>query len=418
MTTPPSTDRPAAADGRVPPADSGARHGDSDRYPVTDSDLRAWYRAWYRASAPSTLRQRITELARDEQSHRLAQPTTSPEPIDRPSTPSLIEQEPRMSTASLGPDPMLATPATLPGSGLRPERPFQDRESPDSWARRRPSPPRRPYGVIATLVLVLLVAASAVALRLTAPGGEDQPTSLAGAVAATATADPATRPAPTAPLGAASDQAAPVYGTAPDGTNYLRVPYADCDSVSPRGFDEVMGIVVGEDYPFDSYPPAVEIALVRGDTGGYTFGAIPGGTSPPQEAIDAAVQAYAVYLGCDDMALHQASAMTAEGLARRAYAVPNAQPWDGEVSGSYLRSLWQDGQGLTAPDEDHLGELAPVYLYEFRLLEDGRLLAFMSVARGGYTSDELPAFNTNMGYVLFAERDGQWLIDEQLAGAQ
>lgn len=413
MTTPPSADRPAAADGRVPLASSTERDRDPDGLPLTEKDLRAWYRA----SAPATLRQRITELARDEQSHRLAQSTTSPEPIDRPSTPSLIEQEPRMSTASLGPDPMLATPATRPGSWPRSERPFQDRESPDSWARRRPSPPRRPYGVIATLVLVLLVA-SAVALRLSAPGGEDQPTSLAGAVAATATSDPATRPAPTAPLGAASDQAAPVYGTAPDGTNYLRVPYADCDSVSPRGFDEVMGIVVGEDYPFDSYPPAIEIALVRGDTGGYTFGAIPGGTSPPQEAIDAAVHAFAVYVGCGDMALHQASAMTAEGLARQAYAVPNAQPWDGEVSGSYLRSLWQDGQGLTAPDEDHLGELAPVYLYEFRLLEDGRLLAFMSVARGGYTSDELPAFNINMGYVLFAERDGQWLIDEQLAGAQ
>lgn len=296
------------------------------------------------------------------------------------------------STAPVVPFPSL--PAAPPAS---PE-PRQAR----SYPRRLGRAASRPLGLVATLTLVVLVGLSAFAAYRISPRGSDpDPTSIP------AFAGDGTVTAETAP----SNEADPVWGTLDDGTEYVRIPWGDCD-VAPADFEDVMETVVGEDYPLDYAPPTPQIASTEAGPNGtrlYTFTDLPTGEPVSDDIIAAVVDTYATYLGCQDVPLRQAPLFTAEGLVREYWEVPSIYLQDGGADGHRLAMLWADHMGRQGVDEEHIGKLSPIYLYDFRMRADGSVVAYMS---GGHL-DELPQFYVEAGYVVFRQQDGQWLIDEQ-----
>lgn len=295
-----------------------------------------------------------------------------------------------------------------------PTFPGQSADRPVSIGRR-PEPPSRgirrvgrdSLGLVASLALVVLVAVSAFAVY-GGPSGGGEPTQFQGAGPGPATA--------TVGSGQADVRATdPVYGATDDGTEYVRIPWGDCTNVEPMAFDDAMELIVGEAYPFDSYPPLVEIAtssITANALSLWSFTRLPSGGEPDQSVIDAVVQTYSLYLGCQDTYLRRATLLTPKGLVRDAFAMPGPYLTDGRPEGGYLSALWFDGQGRQTNDPDHFGKLSFSYLYDFRLLPNGKVAAFLSDSQVPGQPDALPTFYENAGYVLFAEHDGQWLIDE------
>lgn len=282
----------------------------------------------------------------------------------------------------------ISAPARL-DSVLPPPRP----------TRTRLLPPIRPSGrFVAMFVAIVLFAVGGLALGLR-PREADPVPSIAVA------------PLASQPSGAA----APVHGVSPDGVSYVQVPYADCD-VTPVSYSFVMEIVLGDAYPFDSAPPFPEIASEQPGPNGtrqYGFDALPAGSAASSDVVDSAIRTYSLLLGCEDAPLRQASQFTAKGLARHYWESPSIYLQDGGADGGRLAALWSDNQGRQDVDPDHIGKLAPFFLYDFRILPNGDLAAYVSGVEGSPTANALPAFYDNAGYVVFAPHNGSWLIQEQ-----
>lgn len=176
-----------------------------------------------------------------------------------------------------------------------------------------------------------------------------------------------------------------------------------------------METVVGDAIPFDGVPPQPQIATVQPGPNGtaqYFFDQLPDGGPVSQEIIEAAMRTYSLYLGCEDTPLHWAPLFTDRGLFREYWETPSIYLQDGGADGHRLAALWSDYQGRQSVDEEHIGKLSWAYLYDFRTLPDGNVAAYLS-GNSGMDPDALPDFYMGAGYVVFAEQDGQWLIDEQ-----
>jgi hypothetical protein len=293
-----------------------------------------------------------------------------------------------------------STPTVVPLPLRRTNSAPAERRQPPSYPKRLVRTAARPLGLVATLTLVVLVGLSAVAVYRVAPGRQPDPTSIPAAIGGTAIAE---TPQP--------DEADPVWGTLDDGTTYVHVPWGTCD-VAPAEFEDVMDTIFGPDYPFEASPPQPQIAGTKAGPNGtlqFTFGQLPPGEPVSDDVIAALVETYETYLGCDGMPLRQAPLFTPEGLVREYLEAPSIYLYDGGVDGGQIGTLWSDHMGRQGVDEDHLGRLSFYYLYDFRLLDTGQVVAFLSYALIG----ESPQFYVEAGYVLFEQQNGQWLIDEQ-----
>lgn len=350
---------------------------------------------FFAAPTPPALRSRI--IARSNGYRRDLAPTQSAgagQPVDSAGRPNPEEEPVRIAA----PTPVIALPGQAADRSSQP-----DRRPPAPRGIRRVG--RDSLRLVASLALVVLVAVSAFAVYGGLPDGGGQPPRFQGAGAGTATEAADAR---------ATD---PVSGTTDDGTAYVRVPYGDCTGVDPMTFDDAMQVIVGDDYPFEGFPPPVEIATYRANansTAQWAFSTLPTGRPVDPETIAAVVQTYGLYRGCEDTKLRQTRTLTPEGFARDVYLTPSHYLInDVQPDGGRLVALWFDEQGEQTNDADHFGKLTETYLYDFRLLPSGKVVAFKSGGGVPGNPDALPTFYENAGYVLFAERDGQWLIDEQ-----
>ena len=385
------------------PDDPGNPHQD-----VTGefSDIEEALRRRYAMTMPDHLSDRIRAMTQYEREARASASPSTPDSNKsavQGTTGGWTGTEATASWERPALRPRIAS--TLPRSAER------QSTTPRIPSESRGGPARRSYGVaygvLAGIALVLV-------LVLTPALWDRQDTAieLSGGRASTGIAAGSAGPESGDP--GAGPVAAPRYGTT-DGTAYVQVPYGDCSVVTPLGYDEAIRRILPEDgsYQLFGSPPDAQIATSRIAEDGLTqwdFTTLPEGELASQSDIAAMVEVYTLYRGCEASPLRQATQLSPEGLQRAAFRTPGPENVDTRVDEAFLAQLQLSSEAEFAGDPGLLGELSDAYLYDFRVIEEGRVVAYLS---HGVTAATMPAFFDGAGYVVFVERDGEWLIDEQ-----
>lgn len=288
------------------------------------------------------------------------------------------------------------TTATLPASSA-------PRPTPLRPVMRRQSRLRRlgnqSLGLVATLTLVLLVAASSLAVYLTAPQGGDEPTMFPAGYGGSPEATPSdAQPSPD------------VVNLAdyPD----LRLPFLTTCLVPPRSLEalsSVLGIpIVANDRatprlqpdPVTSPPsyPVGESPFIYREGDGATPVTL---GHPDTSTISAVTEVWSTYRSCEvsNESRRSAALVTDDYLLRYYFrngpdVVGIAQLSNEPRTGDRLRQLNQS--------DDH-------YLADFQVLESGKVRASLMYVGLDSNSDDILYVN---GYVFFSESNGTWLVDQ------
>lgn len=277
------------------------------------------------------------------------------------------------------------TTATLPRSSASPPIPLRPVMS-KSRLRRLGG---QSLGLVATLTLVLLVAASSLALYLSAPQGGDDPTMLPAAFGAspevTATATPAS--------------------TQPPPSDAARVTAVEC-TVEPLEFEDVMSILSAPsaDLPFD------ESYVESFNTNRLSRSSLASGAPVEQQTREELSHLYGAYLGCY-LPLQQARIFSDAGLLR--FYRTQESPL---LTAQLYELLWLDQQGDVSPPGGEpasldLGRPGRSYLYDFRMIGLTRVGAYIALNQSNNPNGS-PRYE-EAGFVVFVpSADGQWFIDE------
>ena len=388
MTRPPS--------GSPFPPDAGDDGHDGDGGEDTAALERELGR-FFATPTPASLRSRV--LAESNRYRREQRPPPglhADHPAETAATPD--HQEAPMRTAP--PQTVLAFPGQPSTRSARPA-PSGHRDGP-AFPRTLRRVGRDSLGLVASLALIVLVALSAIAVYDGTPGG-DEPTTFAGAGVSTPTVEPTDA--------AASE---PVYETMADGTEYAVIPFAECN-VEAVSYDRAISTIIGNYRRTEDPSSLADLATGSWTADGvrWSFSGLPAGPVPVQDTIESVVRLYSTYEGCGSDPLRQAAMFTQAGFFRQVYSAPSFG-LGGEPNGEYLLDLWLGGQGQTISSPASLGGTSGSYLYDFRLLPDGDVVAYLAFDPMSAAEDSLPTFYENAGYVLFTQQDGDWLIDEQL----
>lgn len=272
--------------------------------------------------------------------------------------------------ATVTPFPTITLPSSSSSSApaMAPPRPAVQR----SWLRRLGG---QSLGLVATLTLVLLVATSGLAVYLSAPRGGDEPTMLPAA-----------------------------FGATPEGTPFAerqnpRVTIQRCDVV-PMSFDAIMGILA---VPIENRiqpPNTTQLTLPLPD-------------GPPLDRLTEATLTLltGTYLGCATYP-EMAALRTDDGIYRlfTSEVSQHGSLEFGFLNGDLIAQAWlqRDDTGLS--DLAPVGQPSPFVLTKFRQLADGRVAAYLSRS---FSLDADGTLTTSSdGYIVFAQEDGRWLIDD------
>ena len=284
----------------------------------------------------------------------------------------------RIARSTVRPFPMAAT---LPRSSAPPPIPLR----PAIQRSRLRRLGGQSLGLVATLTLILLVAASSLAVFLTVPQGDGDPTMLPAAYGAR----PEATPVPT--------------GMAPG----LVHPILTVCRIQPRTIDETMRVLasprIGDDGRAE-LPEAFQDTTTQTSARVATLYPIllPDGPTPEAATVRAVTEVFGQYLSCTAMQslLGVAATLTDEGLILNYWL-------GGEPSGSQLLRLAQAFEP-SAEARSRIGQPSRDALWGYRKLEDGRIAALI-LAQGDADLGLLP---TTQDFVVFKQVDGQWLIDE------
>ncbi len=277
------------------------------------------------------------------------------------------------------------TTATLPRSSAPPPIPLRP-AMPTSRLRRLGG---QSLGLVATVTLVLLVAASSLALYLSAPPSRDNPTMLPAAYAATPETDDA------------------LLAEHPD----LTVPYLTTCTVQPRSIAYLSLVLDAPLQPNhqgtpelivdsnDPHPVAPTPHLVRPEPdGGYSTPIV---TGVPDGERNAATQTWALYRSCE----------LSHELRRAAVYMSDS---------ALLRLVYRDRVDLYAVaalaaeprSSDRLAifdQPADEVLADFGIVGTDRITATIFIERN--YQDGTPRLELH-GYVAFVRQNGIWLVDE------
>lgn len=235
----------------------------------------------------------------------------------------------------------------------------------------------RSMGLVATLALVLLVTAAGAGVYLTMPGGQapdDTAPTLAGVAGGTPTAMPVKREA-------ADPRLDPEHCT-----------------IDPLPYEQIMGLLEhhyftpGADDLISTQPLALPL---------------PDGPVPVEAVLEELDAVLVQRLSCQESLGRQAALSTDGGIVRAfIYRDENG----GErVVGEWLLQLWsQQAEGIATTVSYR--RLHSYELTEVRTLPDGRVAGYLTIELE-YLFDETSPHPGN-GYVVFAQQDGRWLVDD------
>lgn len=274
--------------------------------------------------------------------------------------------------------------------------PEQDRFTPGRrWGllSRRPSAPadteaasRRipggPLGLVATLALVLVIAASGLAVMLTAPGGGGEPTMLPAAFGAT----PAATPSLTFP------PAEYAFGS----PRLLRQP---CVTPETR-FADVMDIIAQQ---YASSSPGNHV-----DTSQLQL-PLPDGPTPDSTLVDDLASIYAQYRACDRRWLRLASLGTDAGIVRLFSF--NYGDYQGLLDGQLIAEAWNQ-QSQEVLGETGIGQPDLLVLLGLRYLPDGRIAGYLTESFSITADGTVSLAGQPQLYIVFAQQEGRWLLDD------
>ena len=233
----------------------------------------------------------------------------------------------------------------------------------------------RSLGLVATLTLVLLVAASGLAVYLSAPQGGDDPTMLPAA-----------------------------FGATPEATNQAgsqnpRVLIGSCD-VEAMSFDELMGVLAASSENGTPPPNTSPLELP-----------LPDGAPVDRSTQESLTLLTGNYIGCWT-SLEMAALSTDDGIYRL-FTSTEYHPGRADfsfLSGDLVVQAWQHRAAVRSYNPSFIGQPGPFALTELRQLGDGRVAGYLS------RSDTLDTDGTHIGddggYIVFAQQDGKWLIDD------
>lgn len=263
------------------------------------------------------------------------------------------------------------TTATLPRSSAPPPIPL--RPAMPTFRLRRLG--GQSLGLVATVTLVLLVAASSLALYLSAPQGDDDPTMLPAAFGATPSDTPSA------------------------GRQNPRVSIGVCD-VTPMSFDDLMGVLAA---------PA-ENGTLPPDTSRLDL-PLPDGTPVDQSTEETLTLLTGNYLGCAT-SLDIAAISTDDGIFRM-LSLETYYPGRSDfhfLNGDLLVQAWQHRDDVRSSDLSFIGQPSPFVLTDMRQLADGRVAGYLSRS---YSLDADGTLTASAdGYIVFAQDDRQWLVDD------
>ena len=325
----------------------GLAHGDPHPPPTLDPSLAAAVRRVHALADDSVAAdirragkaQRWEDLMRRQS--RTAHPTVTPFPVATTMPPSAA--------------PPVLVRAAVAQSRLR------------RWGGRS-------LGLVATLTLVLLVAASGLAVYLSAPQGGDEPTMLPAAAGATP------------------------EGADPLALQNPRVVIQSCD-VEAMSLGELMG-VLGAPTESGTPPP---------DTSALDL-PLPDGAPVDQATGEALTQLTGHYIGCATF-LEVAALSTDDGVYRMFSSTVYfpGRPNFTYLNGDFIVQAWQQ-RDVPRSFLNLVGQPSPFVLTELRQLSDGRVAGYLSRA---YTVNaEGTHIGDDGGYAVFAQQDGTWLMDD------
>ncbi len=254
-------------------------------------------------------------------------------------------------------------------------------------------------GLVATLTLVLLVAASSLAVYLTAPQGTDEPTMFPAAYGGS----PETTPSSTQVV-APDDGFLARY---PD----LTIPYLHTCDVEPRTLEDLSSVLGAPIYPNSLGTPRLDLSPT------WTVPKIPASLLPGIYTPDPLANPVAVILDVETReaitetwARYRACELSHEDRRTAVFKTDHA----------LLREIYRDGTNYTAisllsaqPRADNLLRVLDqpddTYLGSFRMIDSEHVMAEVLVAKSNQFEGQ---FLESTALVVFVQQDGMWLIDE------
>lgn len=347
----------------------------------------------------------------------------------------LMARRPRPQLRTI---PASSGPAAISRAGLGDRAAWTDDAPrpgvPASRASRVRAFGNRTLGVVTTLALVAVIVLSGAAVWLNAPRAADPPPTFLAGVGATP-------PAPAEAAVWATPGVHPIAGAIP--ADAIRPIVQPC-TVTPRTIDDVITTLalpyaeqeidpanspLGID-PFLDRPFLVPDTIAAdGRHTGVRIADLPSGTPVDATTIEAIALLYGQRMGCtwgaagNQLALE---ALRSDDALIRLYwdydAVPNGGLLVGmartpETVGEVQARVARDGGDPSYLPQ--VGQPAGRWLWGFRSLPDGRVAAYIAI--GSSTSaDQYPATfdpivggQLVVGYIVFVNQDGRWLIDEE-----
>ena len=230
-------------------------------------------------------------------------------------------------------------------------------------------------GLVATLTLILLLAASSLAVYLTAPQRGDEPTMMSAAYGATPTA-----------------------GVAANASN-PRVPTQPCDVV-PRTFDEVMTVLARPLEDLTTPPDGSRLGLP-----------LPDGSPVDAETVATLAKLTGTYVNCPSVL--QLAALGTDDWIYRMFSTNATQvgfPENNALNGEFIVQAWLHRDGIDIRGGEATSQPSEYVLGDLRQLNDSRIAGYLSRS---YTLAADGTVTTGKeGYVVFAEVNGRWLIDD------
>ena len=254
-------------------------------------------------------------------------------------------------------------------------------------------------GLVATLTLVLLVAASSLAVYLSAPQSADEPTMIAAAYGGSPEATPSSHQAMTPD--------ASYLARYPD----LTIPYLHTCDVQPRTLEDLSTVLSAPIQPNSLGTPRLDLDPA------WTDPAIPASLLPATYTPDPLANPVEVILDAETR-----GAITATWARYRSCELSHDDRRTAvfKTDDALLREIYGNGRNCTAisllsaePRADNLLRILDqpddMYLGSFRQIDSDHVMADILIPRSNQFGER---FLELYALVVFVQQDGEWLIDE------